>query len=60
MSHEGPFTIDIVGKADFNPLGDPNSFSVFPVSEAVGVIRKRQGGFSVMRNRIVVKGLGNL
>lgn len=50
MSHEGPFTIDIVGKADFNPLCDPNSFSFFPVSEAVGVIQKRQSGFSVMRN----------
>lgn len=50
MSCEGPFTIDIVGKADFNPICDPSSFSFLPNIRGSWCHSEKQSGFSVMRN----------
>lgn len=42
MLYEGPLTIGIVGKADFNPSVTPILSAFFPASDAVGVIQKNR------------------
>lgn len=65
MSYAGPFTIDIVGKAGFNPIRDPNSFSFIPdilLSFLVQLVSFAEADWILCdeKHRVTVKGLGNL
>lgn len=50
MFYEGLLTIGIVGKADFNPICDPDSFRFLSSIRCSWYHSEKQSGFSQMRN----------
>lgn len=54
MLYEDPFTIDIVGKAHFNPICDPNLFRLsFQYQMQLVSFRKAEWILSDERHRVV-------